>query len=590
MLAAAAPVRSTFPLFFFLGGREAPMKRLSGVVCAVVIWACALSASAQVYYGDFDWRRNGGNFVTPIRNQGSAGTCWAFGATAALESRFLINAGTPGLNLNLSEQNLVCEGSMGDTGGGYEFKAASYFVSHGITTEAELPYTAQDTSPLWPLTPPYTLYKTTSVANYISGGSTTAGIKNWLASTGPLITAIHTNDWFTPTAAEGEAAAAALDFSTPEWLQGSLGAVDPLGGINHAVCIVGYKDVSGMPEGGYWIVKNSWGASWGDHGYGFFKYGDIEKHNRTHAVTGSTYTVDVPPPNYAPVAVDDVYSGSEDDSFVVYAHKGILVNDTDQDTPHENLTASQLTSPAHGALSMGSNGWLTYTPAPNYHGTDSFTYRVYDGGLYSNTARVNLDIVSVNDVPVAADDAYECKPGETTVVYSYKGVLANDTDADNTDTDTTHNDMLSAILSSDVSHGSLELYSGGAFLYTPDPAFDGTDSFTYQVSDGTVLSNTATVLLEILAAAAPIPGDATGDGVVDGNDAARLAAHWGHATAAGAAEGDFNGDGWVNAADASILAANWGSGAGEAGSAPEPSVLAMLMMVVLGLLGCGRRL
>ncbi|MBN1589916.1 MAG: hypothetical protein JW888_10410 [Pirellulales bacterium] len=80
-----------------------------------------------------------------------------------------------------------------------------------------------------------------------------------------------------------------------------------------------------------------------------------------------------------------------------------------------------------------------------------------------------------------------------------------------------------------------------------------------------------------------IPGDADGNGVVDGFDAQTLAANWG---AAGAtwAMGDFNGDGLVGAADASIMAANWSAGFGEATAVPEPSALALLIgLACLGL-------
>ena len=59
-----------------------------------------------------DWRDNGGNYVTPIRDQKSCGSCWAFATTAALESATLITLGTPGVDLNLAEQMLVsCSGA-----------------------------------------------------------------------------------------------------------------------------------------------------------------------------------------------------------------------------------------------------------------------------------------------------------------------------------------------------------------------------------------------------------------------------------------------------------------------------------------------
>src|SRR5262249_47853902 len=69
------------------------------------------------------------------------------------------------------------------------------------------------------------------------------------------------------------------------------------------------------------------------------------------------------------------------------------------------------------------------------------------------------------------------------------GVLANDTDADN--------DPLSAVLVSGPSHGTLALDPAGQFIYTPDPNFSGTDSFTYKATDGTAESNAAMVTINV---------------------------------------------------------------------------------------------
>ena len=78
----------------------------------------------------------------------------------------------------------------------------------------------------------------------------------------------------------------------------------------------------------------------------------------------------------------------------------MLGNDTDANG--DALSVSQITTqPAHGTASINASGNVTYTPAANYNGSDSFTYRASDGGLNSNTATVSISIAAVNDAPTA---------------------------------------------------------------------------------------------------------------------------------------------------------------------------------------------
>ncbi len=97
-----------------------------------------------------------------------------------------------------------------------------------------------------------------------------------------------------------------------------------------------------------------------------------------------------------PVANPDAYSVNEDGSLSVNA-PGVLGNDSD--LQNESLTASLASGPANGTLSFNADGSFTYTPNPNFHGSDSFTYAVTDG-TYSPIAKVTLTVTSVNDPPV----------------------------------------------------------------------------------------------------------------------------------------------------------------------------------------------
>src|SRR5262249_53701037 len=135
----------------------------------------------------------------------------------------------------------------------------------------------------------------------------------------------------------------------------------------------------------------------------------------------------------------------------------------------------------------------------NFNGTDQFNYTIDDGGVglhVSNIALVNIVINAVNDPPVANGDIYGLDE-PTLVVTASQGVLANDTDADPS---TGTAETLTAILPSQVAHGTLTLAGDGSFSYVPSAGFIGTDSFTYQVDDGGVglhLSNSATVTIVV---------------------------------------------------------------------------------------------
>ena len=139
----------------------------------------------------------------------------------------------------------------------------------------------------------------------------------------------------------------------------------------------------GQAAGGTWtlVAKDSGGGDPLCH-YGF----------------SLTLTVD-PPPNSAPTAGNDTFSTAEDSALTVPA-PGVLGNDSDPDG--DPLTATLVAGPAHGTLTLNANGAFTYTPAPNYNGPDSFSYRASDGALTSGTATVSLTITAVNDAPSVA--------------------------------------------------------------------------------------------------------------------------------------------------------------------------------------------
>ncbi len=179
--------------------------------------------------------------------------------------------------------------------------------------------------------------------------------------------------------------------------------------------------------------------------------------------------------NDAPVATDQEVTGTEDTPI------SITLTGTDADAG-DTLTYTVVTNPSNGTLS-GTAPNLTYTPSANYNGADSFTFKVNDGTEDSATATVSITISAVNDAPVATDQ--EVTATEDTPI----SITLTGTDADSGTT-------LSYAVVTNPSHGTL---SGTApnLTYTPSANYNGADSFTFKVNDGTVDSADAIVSITV---------------------------------------------------------------------------------------------
>ncbi len=188
-----------------------------------------------------------------------------------------------------------------------------------------------------------------------------------------------------------------------------------------------------------------------------------------------------------PVAENDNYSVAEDGELQVDDDAGVLDNDRDDD--NDPLTAVLVDGPDNGTLQLEADGSFLYTPAPDFFGTDQFTYVANDGVFDSNTATVTIEVVGSNDQPVAVDDGYSVFRNKQLIVNKAAGVLANDVDADG--------DTLDADLVRLPDHGTVELNDDGSFTYTPQTDFGGQDQFTYRVFDGVLFSDVATVDINV---------------------------------------------------------------------------------------------
>ncbi len=185
--------------------------------------------------------------------------------------------------------------------------------------------------------------------------------------------------------------------------------------------------------------------------------------------------------NQPPASTADIYSATEDTPLAVAAGSGVLANDSDPNS--QALSASLVSGPNHGVLSLAADGSFSYTPDANYSGADSFTYLASDGTLSGPATTVSLTVAAVNDAPVAASGS--ASGNEDTAISGQ--VSASDIDSPS----------LTYSLVSAPQHGTITFNADGTYLYTPAPNYNGPDSFSFTANDGSAVSNTATVSLTV---------------------------------------------------------------------------------------------
>lgn len=198
-----------------------------------------------------------------------------------------------------------------------------------------------------------------------------------------------------------------------------------------------------------------------------------------------TGDVDGPDVQNAPIARADAFSTDGDTPLAIVTAAGVLANDRDADG--DALTAALMAGPAHGTLTLNSNGSFTYTPDTGYSGVDSFSYKASDGSLESEVATVGLVVTAPNRSPVGQADAFEVKEDASVLL----DVLKNDYDPDG--------DALTIALSGARSNlgASLEVvngqirYTADADLFDRLPRGSVMDEFTYTISDAGGLSSVA---------------------------------------------------------------------------------------------------
>ncbi|VEE14849.1 retention module-containing protein [Ectopseudomonas mendocina] len=178
----------------------------------------------------------------------------------------------------------------------------------------------------------------------------------------------------------------------------------------------------------------------------------------------ATVTVGVKPVNDAPVSAPQSLTTAEDTAV----DGKITATDVDGDTLTYSIASGN--APQHGTVTLRADGTFTYVPGKDYNGQDSFTVTISDGKGGTTTSVISLDITPVNDLPVTADQTKVTDEDQ-----SVSGqIVASDADGD----------KLSYVIQSGVAHGSILLNTvTGAYTYTPNKDYNGTDSFTIRVYD-----------------------------------------------------------------------------------------------------------
>jgi len=197
----------------------------------------------------FDWRTK--NKVTPVKDQGQCGSCWAFSVAENVESMWMIAKGIDAASMSpLSPQEIVdCDTSDSGCNGGDPPTAYEYIKSAGgLETESDYPYTATDGDCSFDSSK---VFSTISGWGYATQNQDENEMQSQLATKGPLSICVDAESW-------------------NDYNGGILMANDCGTSLDHCVLAVGYDTSASTP---YWLVRNSWGESWGESGYIRLQFG-----------------------------------------------------------------------------------------------------------------------------------------------------------------------------------------------------------------------------------------------------------------------------------------------------------------------------
>jgi autotransporter-associated beta strand protein len=588
-------------------------------VAGLLLMVAGLVAAVPARADSFNWCDVlGQDFVTPVKDQGSTGECWAFSTVAALEAKYMITRNDPTYDPSFSEQQLV-DAAMGTVEGGNPGPALQYFCSTGELPEQTVPFTGDAAPAGWSM--PAGWQNQVCVATSCSGAmdADVAEMKSYLLQDGPIVATLETdNDWYYPS-----------------------------GGVFrgwHAALIVGYQDNPSISGGGYWILKNSWGTSWGNAGYGEIAYSVLGTGGGRdfYLLSGAAYVT-------GPLATAAWQGGSGAWSA------GGSTNWTSGGSSYawQNQETAAVFGAGGATNSIAVSGTaiaygLTINPGATGYSFSGGALTLDHGGIVANES---LSIGS--PITIGAPQSWVTAAGKTLTVSGGVNTVISTLTVDGPGTTliqgniddggvinslgatgggVTKQGTGTLVLSGNNTYsgqttldgGTLELVGAGAlnplltlggfnieagtllidYAGQPDPAatidsllatgFTASWSTRRQWCSATAACNPGqytvgwsdnTAASEITVAYTVL-GDANLDGTVDVNDLTIVLSNFG-GTDMSWGQGDFTYDGLVDINDLTIVLSNWGMSVGSSGSGatavPEPSSVAMLLGVGVAL-------
>ncbi|WP_205597752.1 Ig-like domain-containing protein [Paraferrimonas sp. SM1919] len=251
---------------------------------------------------------------------------------------------------------------------------------------------------------------------------------------------------------------------------------DQDGSLDHlAIEFEGEQSLGGLSEvNGLWTYSTSNNA----HGTEVFNY--RVKDNQGEWSNWASISIEITPVNDAPTANDLRFEVNEGESLAE------AINEFVDDIDGDNLTFTLVNLPTVGQASLSESGELIYSHDGSEQHLVCFDYKVNDGQLDSNSSQICIDVIAVNDPPIALDDNYQINE-DTSLSLT---VADNDSDPEQ--------QLLTIASVNAASLGQVSIVDG-QILYVANTNAFGTDSFVYQIVDEEGLSATATVTVEILA-------------------------------------------------------------------------------------------